>query len=409
MTDTVLIVDDEEPVRRTFQEWLAAAGLGVQVFAVPDAESALLVANEHVVDLAVLDWNLGSGSDGLRLLEDLVEFHPDVVAILVTGFAHQATPLDALRMGVRDYLDKSSDLNRETFIAAVRRQLERIRPAKRQRELNRSLAAFREAVEKVLPIVRTSAAFNDPVPLPAAVKSLLRFLMRATRATDGALLVRHLAPDGSEITAAFGAEGERLPVPGVPFNRSLAASVVSFSEPVAISEPDTAIADTAELMPFERGRKSLLAAALPVGGGTIVVLELFDKPTPGFTDEDRRLVSAAAEIGSDLLRQAMSERQTHQLLFDAVDAALKATSGITEVLAPAHAPRLEEPPPAAVMEQLRQGLDASANAVVDADTTLKLVEAVRGLAVRHGPAAVGHCARMVNDLRQLLDSITGTI
>src|SRR5438445_520755 len=106
MTDTVLIVDDEESVRRTFQEWLTTAGLDVRVFAVGDAESALLVANEHPVDLAVLDWNLGSGSDGLRLLEDLVEFRPDVVAILITGFAHQATPLEALRKGVRDYLDK---------------------------------------------------------------------------------------------------------------------------------------------------------------------------------------------------------------------------------------------------------------------------------------------------------------
>ena len=160
MTDTVLIVDDEESVRRTFQEWLTSALPGANVFAAPDAETALRVANEHQVDLAVLDWNLGSGSDGLRLLEDLVEFRPDIVAILVTGFAHQATPLDALRMGVRDYLDKNQDLNRDTFVAAVRKQLDRIRPAKQQRELNARLAAFREAVEKILPIVQTSAAFH---------------------------------------------------------------------------------------------------------------------------------------------------------------------------------------------------------------------------------------------------------
>src|SRR5262245_21640890 len=148
MTDTILIVDDEESVRRTFQEWLATALPSANVFVAPDAETALRVANEHAVDLAILDWNLGSGSDGLRLLEDLVEFRPDVVAILVTGFAHQATPLDALRMGVRDYLDKNQDLNRDTFVAAVRKQLDRIRPAKHQRELIRRLAAIREAVEK---------------------------------------------------------------------------------------------------------------------------------------------------------------------------------------------------------------------------------------------------------------------
>jgi ActR/RegA family two-component response regulator len=406
MTDTVLIVDDEESVRRTFQEWLASAGPDVRTFAVPDAEAALLVARDHPIDLAVLDWNLGSGSDGLRLLEDLVVFRPDVVAILVTGFAHVATPLEALRMGVRDYLDKSTDLNRETFLAAVRRQLERIRPAKRQRELNRSLAEFREAVEKVLPIVRTSATFNDPVPLPAAVQSLVRFLMRVAQATDGALIVRHLSPEGQESAAVYGADGEQLPAPEVPFSRWLAAAVVSFQEPVAANEFDPVSFGAVELLPFEQGRKSLLAAPLPVGGGTVVVLELFDKPG-GFTDDDRRLVAAGAEIGADLLRQAVSERQTHRLLFDAVDAALKASTTVSAAIDSTSGP--DEPPPPAVMERLKQGLDSDANAVVDADTTLKLVEAVRGLAVRHGPAAVDHCARIVNDLRQLLDGLTGSV
>jgi DNA-binding response OmpR family regulator len=407
MTDTVLIVDDEEPVRRTFEEWLRGAGLNVRVFAAADAESALKVANEHPIDLAVLDWNLGAGLDGLRLLEDLALFRPDVVAILVTGFAAQATPLDALRMGVRDYLDKSTDLTRETFLAAVRRQLDRIRPAKHQREFNRSLSAFREAVEKVLPIVRTAAALNDPVPLPEAVRSLLRFAARAVGAADGALVIRHVAADGTEATVAYGKGGLVLPTTGVAFSRSLAASVLSRQEAALLESIDLTNSGLLELFPFEAGRNQILAAPLPVGTGTAVVLELFDKPAPGFTDGDRRLVSAAAEVGGDLLRQAVAERQTHRLLFDAVEAALRASSGVEEAIAAPAEAKPEEPPPAAVMERLREGLDADANAVVDADTTLRLVEAVRALAVRHGPAAVGHCTRMVNDLRALLDGITG--
>ena len=401
MSDIVLIVDDEESVRRTFQEWLASSGFGARVFAAADAESALRVANDHPIDLAILDWNLGSGSDGLRLLEDLVEFRPDVVAILVTGFAHQATPLDALRMGVRDYLDKNADLNRESFLRAVGRQLERIHPAKRQRELNRSLAAFREAVEKVLPIVQTAAAFNDPVPLTEAVKSLLRFVIRITGAADGALIVRHSA-DGTESTAVYDANGQPLAAPAVPFSRSLAASVVSFQEPVAINAMEPAALGSVELLPCESGRKSLLAIALPVGTGTVVVLELFDKPSPGFTDADRRFVAAAADVGADLLRQGLAERQSHRLLFDAVEAALEATTGVTELLA---AP--VEAPPSAVIERIKEGLAGDANAVADPETTLRLVEAVRALAVRHGPAAVEHCVKVVTDLRKLLDSVTG--
>src|SRR4051794_21768792 len=188
--ETILLVDDEESVRRTFRDWLTSAALGAQVLTAADAEAALLLANQHQIDLAILDWNLGSGDDGLQLLQDLFEFNPDVVAIMVTGYANQATPLDAMRMGVRDYLDKNQDLNRETFVAAVRRQLVAIRPVKRERRLHRELAAFRESIEKVLPLVQATAALNDPVPLPTAVGGLFRFLQQTTGAAGGVLLVR---------------------------------------------------------------------------------------------------------------------------------------------------------------------------------------------------------------------------
>src|SRR5262245_33924283 len=170
--ETVLIVDDEEPVRRTFREWLEGADLSCEVLAAADAEAALVQANRRTIDLAILDWNLGAGNDGLHLLEDLSLFNPDVAAIMITGFAHQATPLDAMRMGVRDYLDKNQDLDRDTFLRAVRKQLDLIRPAKRVRRLHRQLLDFRSAVEKVLPLIETTAALRDPVPIPEAVRGL---------------------------------------------------------------------------------------------------------------------------------------------------------------------------------------------------------------------------------------------
>src|SRR4051812_38239703 len=306
MTETVLIVDDEEPVRRTFQDWLAGSGLKRRVLAAADAEEALRHANRHAVDLAVLDWNLGAGNDGLQLLEDLSVFQPDIVAILVTGYAHQATPLDALRMGVRDYLDKNQDLNRDIFLAAVRKQLDRIRPAKRHRELHRQLAAFRSAVEQVLPLVQSAAALNDPVPLPRAVAGLTRFLCQITGSKDGVLVVRHAGIAGSDGTyRSYGADGEPLDVELVPFERSVAATALSFGEPCVMNE--LAAAATVEPQPFERGRASLLAAPLAVGSGVQAVLELFDRPG-GFRDDARRFAAAAADIGAELLRQALAER-----------------------------------------------------------------------------------------------------
>src|SRR4051812_47619993 len=118
--DTILVVDDELGVRTTFAGWLHEANLGCRVLTASDAPTALERANEHLIDLAILDWNLGDGGNGLELLEELRIFNPDVVAILVTGFAHRATPLMAMRMGVRDYLDKNQELNRDGFLKVVR-------------------------------------------------------------------------------------------------------------------------------------------------------------------------------------------------------------------------------------------------------------------------------------------------
>jgi ActR/RegA family two-component response regulator len=412
--ETILIVDDEEPVRRTFREWLEGADLGCRILAAADAESALMQANQHLIDLAILDWNLGAGNDGLQLLEDLAVFNPDVVAVMITGFAHQATPLDAMRMGVRDYLDKNQDLDRTTFLRAVRRQLERIRPAKRERQLHLGLAAFRAAVEKVLPLVQATAALNDPAPLPVAVHNLFRFLARTTGARDGALLVRAYHADRAppEDCRVYDAEGRLFDGPLAPFARSVAGSAVGLQEPSVMLHPDRLAASGAfELQAFEKGRQSLLAAPVSVGPGHQVVLELFDKQTPtgepdpaGFTDADRRLAAAAADIGAEMLRQALAERQTHRVLFDAVEAVLGASDSLTESLRGA-AEGPDAPPPPAVLEQLKEGLRT--NPDVNAEETLRLAEAVRVLALRHGPSAVRHCTQLVESLRRLLDEAAG--
>ncbi len=403
LRDTILVVDDEEPVRKTFREWLSGADLGCQILSAADAEEALRLANQHSIDLAVLDWNLGAGNDGLHLLEDLYLFNPDVVAIMVTGYAHQATPLDAMRMGVRDYLDKNQDLTREAFLKAVRKQLDQIRPAKHARRLHQSLAAFRGAVEKVLPLVRSAAALNDPVPLPEAVGSLFRFLLRTTGARDGVLLVRSYdaARVPAETCRVYDSTGTPLTTELVPFARSVAGTVVSLQEPFAMSHLDET-AGALELQPFERGRRSLLAAPMSVAAGVQVVLELFDKDG-AFTEADRHLVGAAADFGVEMLRQALAQRQTHQVLFDAVEAALGASDSVVESLTGG----LEQPPPTSVMDSLREGLRETPNAPVDAEETLRLAEAVRVLAVRHGAMAVRHCTRLVESVRELLDSVTG--
>src|SRR5262249_23647595 len=261
-----------------------------------------------------------------------------------------------------------------------------------------------------------AAALNDPVPLPEAVRRLLGFLLRTTGACEGVLLVHSYDADRqpAEICRVYDAAGDPLAVELVPFARSVAGTVVSLQEPCAMNRLDQAsAAGSLDLQPFERSRQSLLAAPMAVAPGIQVVLELFDKRAPGngqaeaFTAEDQRLVAAAADFGAEMLRQALAERRTHQVLFDAVAAALGASHSVAESLRRPPAERRDEPPSAAVLDRLREGLGANASAAVDAEETLRLAEAVRVLAVRHGQAAVRHCTCLVENLRQLLDSVTG--
>jgi len=59
------------------------------------------------------------------------------------------------------------------------------------------------------------------------------------------------------------------------------------------------------------------------------------------------------------------------------------------------------------MDQLRQGITAAAGTTVDNGDTLRLAEAIRVLAARHGPAAIQHCVQLVENVRALLDQVAG--
>jgi hypothetical protein len=322
---------------------------------------------------------------------------------MITGFANLATPLDAMRMGVRDYLDKNHDFSRESLTKSVKKQLDLIRPAKQMRRLHKTLVAFRGAVEQVVPLVQSAAALNEPVPLPDAIRSLVRFLMQVTHARDGLLLVRHYdaTRQPAEVCRAYDADGKAVTLDGVPFARSVAGSAASLGQPSLMNDLQALPAGSVELHEFERAHKSLLAVPMTVAAGTHAVIELFDKPS-GFNADDQHIARSAAALGVELMKQALGQRQTHQLLFDAIAAALKASEQMAASLEGA------TPEPPQVIERLRAGLkDAGEDAAVT-ERSLRLAEAIRALAAKHGEPALEHCLALVERVQVLLDRATGS-
>ena len=204
----------------------------------------------------------------------------------------------------------------------------------------------------------------------------------------------------------YDAHGKLLEARLAPFAHSVAGTAVSLLEACVMN--DLTRAGAIELQPFEQGRRSILAAPLAVAPGLHAVIELFDKTSGPFTPTDQRLVQAAADLGAEMLRQALGQRQQHELLLDAVGAALAASDHVAAALPMGTGSAPQTPPPAQVIDQLRLNLSASGKSDASAAQSLALAEAIRVLGVTHGPEAVEHCIRLVKNIQALLDNVMGS-
>jgi two-component system, NtrC family, response regulator AtoC len=101
--DRILIVDDDDALRRMLVDYLGSQGytaLGVR--SVQQGEEAL---RTDTFDLVIADLRLEDGS-GLDLLKQLKQIAPRTYGILMTGYATMETAVEAIRIGLFDYMIK---------------------------------------------------------------------------------------------------------------------------------------------------------------------------------------------------------------------------------------------------------------------------------------------------------------
>lgn len=390
VTETILIVDDEPAVRRTVAEWLREALPHVELHEAKDAESALRLAEQHPIDLAILDWNLGTGDNGLQLLEDLHLFLPDLVAILITGYAGQATPLAALRLGVRDYFDKSQDFSRQALTQAVRRQLDRLRPQKRERQVRAGLERFRDQVTEASRSFAAAAALEQGEPFTEAVGAILESVRQCVSAEVAVLLLRTVSAEG-ESMEWFVTPGPRPPFsPAVAFSDSLAAAIAC-QQPTCVS---SAVHGNVAVPNELEGRHChVLGTAWMVDSQTTAVLELLDATESTTSTEFsplavRRLGELRPLVGVAL--RALHSQRTGRALLNAA---------LEQALAMSHALTSEPVPSGFVGESTTPPLPAPAE--------LALAQMIGAVGHRFGPQALEFCRELVGRLEKLLAAQNG--
>lgn len=112
-----LLVDDDEVYARVLQRSLARRDVDVRV--ATTTRAALEAVSGRMPEFALVDLKLG-GESGLDLIAPLREVGPDMLIIVVTGYASVATAVEAMRRGADNYLPKP--VTAEVLLRALREE-----------------------------------------------------------------------------------------------------------------------------------------------------------------------------------------------------------------------------------------------------------------------------------------------
>lgn len=128
-TGNLLIVDDDQVLRRSMRRMLARAGFSADTAA--NGEEALELVRRKAYDCIVSDISM-PGMDGIGLLRAVREQDLDVPVLLVTGAPSVATAVRAVEYGAFQYLEKPFDPAALTRLVAKAMQLGRMARVKRE-------------------------------------------------------------------------------------------------------------------------------------------------------------------------------------------------------------------------------------------------------------------------------------
>ncbi len=99
----VLVVDDEQNIRRTLS--LALESMGYEATTTATGADTLEQLKARHFDVMLLDLKLGQ-ENGLDVLKEALQFAPAVSAVIMTAFGTIETAVEAMRIGAFDYLPK---------------------------------------------------------------------------------------------------------------------------------------------------------------------------------------------------------------------------------------------------------------------------------------------------------------
>ena len=130
----ILVVDDDESLRRVLQLQLEQDGYSVASAA--SSQQTLSLLQLRPCDLVVTDLKM-PGCSGVELLKQIRSQYPEMIVIILTAFGTVETAVEAMKLGAYDYLTKP--VHPDELSLVVGRALEHLRLIEEVRSLRANL------------------------------------------------------------------------------------------------------------------------------------------------------------------------------------------------------------------------------------------------------------------------------
>ena len=116
----ILVIDDDEIVRRYFSSLLAR--LGYEVECAMDGKSGLAAATNPEIGLIISDLFMPGAPYGIELIRQMRAARPDCPIVVISGEGDTHTVEECNRLGVNDFLTKPFEMG------FIRNVLDRLMP-----------------------------------------------------------------------------------------------------------------------------------------------------------------------------------------------------------------------------------------------------------------------------------------
>ncbi len=104
---TILIIDDDDQLRKSFHKLLSEEGYTAEGAA--SGEAGLEIIQNQLPDLVIVDIRL-PGINGLETFEAIHALEPKLPVIIMTAYGTTETAIEATKMGAFDYILKPFEI-----------------------------------------------------------------------------------------------------------------------------------------------------------------------------------------------------------------------------------------------------------------------------------------------------------